>query len=345
MKEYHNILIIRTDRIGDVILTTPAIAALRRQWPRARLTVLVNPLTEDLVKGNPDIDTVLVDDRLHRHRGVSGFWRLVQDIRRQKFDLAIVYHTKKRTNALAFLAGIPVRIGYHNNKWGFLLTRKIWDDRALGLKHETEYCVDLLRELGVTGAAGPIFVSRQQRAQLWAAEQLDASGLTGEKVIAVHLGASCPTKMWPVPKFIEVMKAMKTKYGCVFVLIGSAQAVSISQRIADEMGKEVLDLTGKTTVAQCVSLLSYCRLLLSNDSGPVHIAAALGTPVISIFTRNQPGINPKRWRPLGPRSRFIAPRQFMDISFAKGEVTDPRYLELIQAHEVLEEVDAIFKLC
>jgi len=106
-----------------------------------------------------------------------------------------------------------------------------------------------------------------------------------------------------------------------------------------------LDLTGKMSVAQCVSLLACCRLLISNDSGPVHMAAGVGTPVLSIFTRNQPGINPRRWRPLGPQARFIAPQTDMDISFAKGEVNDARYLELIQPQDVLEEVDAIFKLC
>jgi len=345
MQHYGNIVIIRTDRIGDVILTTPAIGALRRHWPRSRLTVLVSPLTADLVKGNPDIDFVMVDDRRDRHHGIHGFWKLVHEIRKQHFDLAIIYHTKKRTNALAFLAGIPVRIGYHNNKWGFLLTHKIWDDRPLGLKHESEYCLEVLNALGIHAVAGPIFIPRQQQAQLWVAELLDQHNWTDRKIIAVHPGASCPTKMWPTIKFIEVMKVLKQKYACCFAVIGSTASAYAAQPIMEAMAADVLDLTGKTTVAQCVSLLGYCRLLISNDSGPVHMAAAVGTPVVSIFTRNQPGINPRRWRPLGPQTRFVAPREQMDISFAKGEVTDPRYLELIQPQDVLEEVDAIFKLC
>ena len=93
------------------------------------------------------------------------------------------------------------------------------------------------------------------------------------------------------------------------------------------------------------SLLKMCRLLISNDSGPVHVTAAVGTPVVSIFTRNQPGINPERWQPLGPRSCFVAPLPQTGISFAKGEVLDAKYLEAISVKDVLEAVDAIFKLC
>src|ERR1041385_8669613 len=112
MKNYKRILIIRTDRIGDVILTTPAIEAIRKNFPQAKISILVAEQTQDLVKGNPFVDEVLVDDRLGRHHGMTGFWQLASEIHVRRFDAAFIFHTKKRTNFLCFNARIPERIGY-----------------------------------------------------------------------------------------------------------------------------------------------------------------------------------------------------------------------------------------
>ena len=104
---------------------------------------------------------------------------------------------------------------------------------------------------------------------------------------------------------------------------------------------------GKTTVGQLAGLLMGCSLLVSNDSGPIHVAAGVGTPVVSIFTRNQPGINPERWRPLGENTRVVSvfPSQSKGISFKKAQSKDIKYLELIPVKAVLEAVDSLFKLC
>ena len=147
------ILVVRTDRIGDVVLTTPAIRALRQAYPEAHIAILVAKSTQALVDGNPDLNDVLVDDRRGRHQGL-GFWRLVSEVRRKRFDLAVIFHTKRRTNLLCFFAGIPERIGYKNDKFGFLLTEQIPDDRPAGTKHESEYCLDMLRPLGGSPAGG-----------------------------------------------------------------------------------------------------------------------------------------------------------------------------------------------
>ena len=112
----NNILIVRTDRIGDVVLTTPVFKALRKVYPAARIAVLVKPATVDLVKGNPYIDEVIVDDPLGVNRGIIGALRLARAIRRHHFDTAFIFHTKRRYNVACFLAGVSQRIGYKNNK-------------------------------------------------------------------------------------------------------------------------------------------------------------------------------------------------------------------------------------
>jgi len=338
-----NILVVRTDRIGDVVLTTPALALLRRAYPAAKISLLVSPLTKDLVEGNPDIDEVLVDERKRLYRGV-GFLRLVSDLRRRKFDLAVIYHTKKRTNVLCFMAGIPRRIGYKNNKFGFLLTHPVSDERHQGLKHEAQYCVDLLKTLGVEGEIPPAKVSLLPEAQYWAAQKLQKIP-AGSHLIAVHLGASDNSKCWPIEHFAGLMAELQQKYNPEFVLLGAQNTVEKAQALQKRLSFPVLDLTGQTSVAELCAVLNCCRMLISNDSGPVHIADALQLFVVSIFTRNQPGINPERWRPLNPKNRAVFPAPGGSISFADPRRVNPVDMNFLPVKAVFESVDSLYKLC
>jgi len=343
---YRNILMVRTDRIGDVVLTTPAVHALKKAFPQSRISLLVAPLTQDLVCGNPNIDEVLLDDRKNEHKGLFGFIRLVQLIKSKKFDLAINFHTKKRTNLLCFLARIPHRLGYKNEKLGFLLNMKVFDDRPQGNKHEARYCLDVLKALDIYEEECKVFVPLQDEAEKWAEEFFHENRLDrAQLIIAVHPGASCPTKRWPLERFSELINILNDKYACDIVLIGGKDNLKNAEEIIENLDVPVIDLTGQTSVGQLASLFKRCHLLVSNDSGPVHIADGVGIPVVSIFTRNQPGINPERWKPLGENSQCVAPAPFKSISFKKGEVEDPEYLNKIEVKDVLEAVDAVFKLC
>ena len=130
-------------------------------------------------------------------------------------------------------------------------------------------------------------------------------------------------------------------------MIGDSRVSDEAKEMISVVSGTTIDATGQTTVGQLAALLVRCDLLVSNDSGPVHIAAGVGTPVVSIFTRNQPGINPQRWKPLGERSRVVSvkPSQNCDISFKKAGSKGAEYAERIAVTEVLEAVDALFKLC
>ena len=306
---FSRILVVRTDRIGDVVLTTPFIKALRRAFPAAYIAILVTPATKDLVNGNPYLDEVLVDDRAGRHKGVLGALRLAREIRRGNFDTAFILHTKRRYNFACFLAGVPARIGYRNDKMGFLLTHPLKDVRHLGEKHESEYCLDVLKGVGIpaeTEDALGMLVPVRKDADIWVLDWLDSQGIRAGELIAIHPGASDPAKCWPAASFAGLISRLTDRYDLKIVLIGGPQTAAIAAEILRLCPKPVLDLTGRTSVAQSVALLSRCRLLISNDSGPVHLAAGVGTFVISLFLRDQPGINPKRWKPLGPKGFFLS---------------------------------------
>jgi heptosyltransferase-2 len=331
-----------------VVLTTPAIKALREAYPKSKISILVTPVTRDLVDGNICLDEVLVDDRAGEHSGLRGFLKLVGSLRRKKFDSALIFHTKKRTNLACFLSGIPVRIGYKNTKFGFLLNRPIKDMRHQGKRHEAQYCLDVLKEMGVTSEVLEIDLPVKEEALRWADRFFSGQNIAPtDRLIALHPGASDPAKQWPENRFADLMDRLIDAYSAKIIIIGASNATRIAGAITRLAKGKAMDLTGKTTVGQLMALLMRCDLLVSNDSGPVHVAVGVDTPVVSIFTRNQPGINPERWGPLGDQARVVSvlPSQNSGISFKKAHKPDTEYLELIPTEAVFEAVDSLFKLC
>ena len=344
-KAFNNILIVRTDRIGDVVLTTPSIKALREAYPTSRISVLVTPATVDLVSGNPYVDNVLLDDRKGKHKGPFGFLRLAREIRLKQFDLAIIFHTKRRYNLISLLARIPCRLGYKNNKFGFLLTHPLKDFRPLGEKHEAEYCMDVLKAIGVKNDVLDVFVPLQKEAEEWMFNWMQENNLKSNGFIAIHPGASDQTKCWPTSSFAQLIDRLSERYSLKIVLIGSSQTVSVAQEILQQTkyASSFLNLTGKTTLAQMVSLLRRTRLLISNDSGPVHVAAGVGVSVISLFLRNQPGINAERWKPLGPKTFVLSNKQGEEIKLdAQGKPLSG-LSGSIKVEDVLALVEQLFQ--
>jgi len=308
IQEFKNILIVRTDRIGDVVLTTPAIKAIRRCWPTARISVLISEANLDLLKGNPYVDEILVDERKGRHKDMFGFLLLAREIRLKHFDLAIIFHTKRRYNLACYTAGIPYRLGFKNEKFGFLLTHPLKDIRPLGAKHESQYCMDVLKAIGIENDDLDILVPIQKEAEEWSSRWMQENNLRTNDFIVVHPGASDMAKCWPMANFALLIDRLVERYNLKIVLIGSDQTPSIADAILQQSSRQsqIINLTGKTSIGQMVSLLRCSRLLISNDSGPVHVAAGVGTSVISLFLRDQPGINAERWRPLGPKGFILS---------------------------------------
>lgn len=352
MNTFKNILIVRTDRIGDVVLTTPSIKALRQAYPQARLTMLVAPATESIVRNNPYLDEVMVDDRLNVHKQ-AGFFKLVWEVRKRRFDLAVIFYTKRRTNFLCFLAGVPYRLGYKNEKFGFLLNHPVEDRRHEGKKHEAEYCLDLLNVIGIQSHDLELQISFDPSAERWADEFVKKVKKPSHKLIAIHVGASDPGRQWPVKCFIQLMRMIQSKYPVQFILVGDQRIKEATDIILKENIPNVYSLINQTSVSQLASLFKRCDLLVSNDSGPVHVASATGVAVVSIFTRIDPGINPERWRPLGKQVRVVSVseskvKDFIarhPISFKVAGQLPEEYLQLIAPQEVFEAVDAFIKLC
>ena len=336
-----NILIVRTDRIGDVVLTTPVFKALRQAYPHARITVMVSPTTKDLVDGNPYVNDVMTDDRQGRHKSFTGMLHLARDIRQRGFDVVLIFHTKRRYNLACYLAGVPARVGYQNDKWGWLLTHPHKDTRSLGQKHEVRYCLDVLKTVGIEGVMPELLVPGQKNAEVWANQWFEQEGLTAGEMIAIHPGASDITKIWPAQCFVELINALQQRYAFKIVIIGGKETSVIADGIMRSVKGKVYDLTAKSSVGQMVSILRRCRMLISNDSGPVHVASAVGIHVISLFLRDQPGINPQRWAPFGPRGYTLSSKLHEMVKLDARSRMQTGKLDSITTQEVLDVVERI----
>lgn len=296
---FQRILIVRTDRIGDVLLSTPVIQALRRSFPKSYIAVMVRPYARDIVLGNPYLDEVIVYDKYGRQRSICKSILFAWSLKKKKFDLALILHPTNRAHLVTFLAGIRKRVGFNRNL-SFLLTDKIEHKKQEGKKHELEYTLDIIRRLGIDAEVRDIFMPIRKDSEIYVEGLLTSSGAQkGDRMIALHPGASCLSKIWSAERFAQVADKLIDEFKVKVAVVAGPDDVDISKGLINLMRSSCIDATGKTTVSQLASLLRRCCLFISNDSGPVHIATAVGVPVVAIFGRKQPGLSPRRWGPTG----------------------------------------------
>lgn len=292
------ILIVRTDRIGDVALSTPAVKAVRKAYPDSFIAMMVAPHAREIVEGNPYLNEVIVFDK-KKFKGLFGSIRFSVRLRKENFDTAVVLHPTKRVHIILWLAGIEKRVGF-DKKCGFLLTEKIPHTKQFGQKHEIEYNLDVLKLIGIDTIDMELFVPVKVENRLKIENILKENDFgDNEEFVVIHPGASCPSKRWPAKRFARVADEIINKFHKKVIMIAGANDKDFGEKTREAMEEEALDLSGDLSVGELAALLEKARLLISNDSGPVHIAVALGVPVVAIFGRNQPGLSFKRWGPVG----------------------------------------------
>jgi ADP-heptose:LPS heptosyltransferase len=291
------ILFVRTDRLGETILTLPALRALRAAMPQAHVILMVGALVHELLAQYPDADEVVAEPQLgdawwQRAGRLSRLWRA------WRVQTVLVFNPKKEYHAAAWLAGIPQRVGY-DCKWGRLLTHRVPDRTRLGERHEVERHLDLVRLLGVPVARPqwqwPSFTrERDEVARLLTAH----GGRASEGFVVVHPWTSHPGKQWPWTRYREVIRVMSERHAAGVVVIGGPEERARAQAVLPREAR-VVDLIGRLSLSQLAALLRQARALVSNDSGPVHLAAALGTPTVALFGTSDPAAGPARWGPWG----------------------------------------------
>jgi len=337
------ILIIRTDRIGDVLLSTPAIKATRDAYPNSHIAMMVRPYAEEIVDGNPYLDEVILYDKYGEHRGWFGTFKFVNELKRKRFNLAIILHPTNRSNLIPFLAGVPERVGY-DRKLGFLLTKRLKDLKHLGEKHEIDYNLDVLRAIGIEAKDKILYMPVKGEHEKVIDRFFVLNSLNdGNGLVAIHPGASCPSKRWSAYRFGRVADELIDKYKFNVVIIGGPSDVETVKQMRMAMLHTPIILSEEHSLGEVAALLKRCKIFISNDTGPVHIAVAVGTPVITIFGRSDPGLSPKRWAPTGPNDVVLHKYVGCRECFAHNCEINFRCLEAITVADVLNASETLLK--
>jgi heptosyltransferase-2 len=291
-----SLLVRATNWLGDAVMTTPALAGLRGAFPGARIALLAKPPVAELFRHHPDVDEVIVYERPGRHEGVPGRLRLGGELRRRRFDAALLLQNAFDAALLAFLARIPERAGYPTDGRRMLLSLPVPLTRDILQRHEVEYYLCLLDGLGVPRPEPPVLkllVTDEERAGI--ASRLASLGLEpGAPIVAINPGATYGSaKRWYPDRFAAVADALSGEWGAAIVVVGSPAEALLAGEIGAAARKPLINLAGKTTVRELMALLSLSSFLVTNDSGPMHIGAALGVPLVAIF-------GPTDWRRTSP---------------------------------------------
>jgi len=288
------ILLVRLRQIGDVIFTTPAVAALRRQFPDARLTYLVEPAAAPVIARNPHLDEVIVAPRRGGLAGMLSDISLGRRLRRARYDLAIDFHGGPRASLLTLISGAPQRIGYNVAGRRWMYTDVVERPRELRRRHSVQNQWDLLKVLGVpapTPADNPVEMAIDPDAKTSVDRRLAAVGVTpGEDLAVIHVSASSPFRRWPLASFVETVAALASHAGRrVIVTSGPSERDAAHGIINEARAKlppgdrgRVLDC-GDFSLAELRALLERSALYIGGDSGPLHIAATTRVPIVAIF--------------------------------------------------------------
>ncbi len=340
LPEAPRILITRTDRIGDLVLTTPLFKALREKFPKASITALIFLEHREIVLGNPYLDEVILYDKKGSERGLGGQFRFSQKLWRKQFDIVIHAHGTNRMHIAAWLAGIPIRRGYARRA-AWALTHPLSYNKKEGKKQEAEYLFELLEPLGIVPPREiKTFFPISDHAERSLENLLMFHGVPQDlSWIVLNPSASDVTKMWPAERFAELVTRLQKEKPRVFLAIGTAKDRPVVEKLKKNTQVPIFDLSGRLSLGMLGALLKRSDLLISNDSGPVHIATAVGKPVISIFGRYEPGLGLCRWRPLGNFSRVVA----KDVSHIPAAERKFTYIDEIEVEDVHRAVLSLLK--
>lgn len=302
---------VRPDRVGDVVLSTPVYRSLRTLIPGAFIGVMVSSYTSPLLHGNPNIDVIIHDDaRLGRPQ---DFWRQVGLIRSYEFDTALLLMPTKRLAYMLFLAGIPYRLGVGHILYEVItFTHGVSRNNYNPLRHESEYMLDLVRRIAGTNntdgkiqAIKPeIFLDESERNE--AVKYLEEKRLDCRRpIVGIHPGSGRSAPNWNPKKYLELMNKLADNDVQVLVT-GSPEEKSLEKNFSRQSGKRIATSFGELSIRKLAAVISRLSVFVSSSTGPMHIAAALGVETVSMFCPLT-ACSPELWGPKGNRSSVILP--------------------------------------
>lgn len=314
-------LLVRSSNwLGDAVMTVPAVRAIKAGRPDAHLTVLTKGKLADFWRSVPEVDEILTIDN------GENTWRVAQRLRAKRFDAAVLFPNSPRSGLEAWLAGIPRRVGYARPWRTWCLDQVIPETKVPGpLKHQAERYLRMAERIGADPADATFGVARTAVPDL--------------QVLGLCPGAEYgPAKRWPF--FAETAKLLSERHGFRWLVLGTARDQEVAEPIVHALEANAVDLTGKTTLAELMDALRRCRLLLTNDTGTMHLAAYLGVPAVAVFGSTEPALT-------GPMGEgHVVVRRHVECSpcFLRGCPVDFRCMHEVTVAEVVAAVERCLEM-
>lgn len=334
----NHILVARTNKVGDLLLSLPVFQALKKTFPNARLTALVSPYAKEIVQNHPAVDAVELLEPL------EGLFSLAGRFRRLAPDAFIALYPRPRQVLAAFLAGIPVRIGTAYRWYSLFLNRRVKVHRSVCDRHEVEYNMDLAKPLGVTEPAPKIQFIVKESERAFARDLLREKGIApGTRYVAVHPGHKGSALNWKPESYARLINRLCQRTNPRVVITGGPDETALVSRVTAFLSsipqdhKPVL-LIGECTLRQLAAVYAGADCFISGSTGTMHLAAAMGTPTVSLFCPI-PETTPVRWGPWGNESTVLMPENLKcgDCRVGRCRSHDP--MEAIPEEEVFQAVE------
>jgi len=302
-RSIRRMLIRSTNWIGDAIMTTPAIRAIRKNFPHTHITLLAKPWVVPVFQYSPHVDHIMIYDSNAYHAGLKGKISLIQDIRDQNFDASILLQNAIEAAIITSLAGIKRRVGFNTDARGLLLTHGVPISKAIKRIHQTSYYVQMLESVGIqnSGLDLELFLGLADR--LSAYRRLQKINPSPDiRWIGMNPSATYGSaKQWFPKRFAQLADRIARNHHAGILIFGGPKDQKLGERVCEMMQTPAVNLAGQTSLGMAMALIQKCHAFITNDSGLMHIACALQTPLVAIFGST----NPITTGPIGKNSQIV----------------------------------------
>ncbi len=303
----NRILVTRTDRIGDLLLSTPVFSALRHHYPDCHIAVLVSGYASEVVEGHPAVDEVLRQPETEGRSFLARLNNLTATLRHHRFDALVVLHPTWLVALAGFLAGIRIRVGSGYRAYSVLFNKKIRQHRKDVKRHEVAYNLNMLEALGAKRTSEMPAIHLNEADHRDVADWLDRTGIQCQApLIVLHPGSGGSARDWPIGHFAELADRLVSEQLGTVIITGGPQEEGVVSAVRGKMANTAHTMVGAMSIKQMGALLSRSSLCVANSTGPMHLSAAVGTPTIGLFCPVKV-CSPVRWGPYGEGHKTLQP--------------------------------------
>lgn len=344
MEQYANILVYSLVNLGDVLLTTSAVALLKKKYPQAKISMMVRPMAAEILQNNPVIDEVIIYDYKGLHKSITKMLAFARCLWARKFDLSISFDQKLRPALLCLLAGIPVRVGPDRvfaDKLSWitkLYTQTITIPHDITSTHQAETYQAIVR--GLTGyhdsmrpVIGTIMPQHKQKAK-----SLLSTLPTSKIRIGLCVKGTFALKNWPQEHFAQLVDRLAAQYDASFFIIGAPEDRAYAGEVVAKTNTSIANFCGQTGLMDLAALLHQTDLFITVDTGAAHIGAAIGVPMVVIFGCT----SPQRWHPLSDKAVVVSSEEACcPCHVSEDECPEHLCMNNISADQVVEKTNVV----